>query len=179
MKSLPPLKIVIAGPVGAGKTTFVRTLSETPVVSTDELATEPIRKQSTTVALDFGTILFDHQPVHLFGTPGQERFHFMWEILCQGATGLVLLVAGNRPGDFLRARHILDFITSRFPIPFVIGVTRQDAPRAWGPDEVADFFQVHPRVALAMDARREADCQKALYHLFECLHHKSRGERLM
>lgn len=94
---LPPIKIVIAGPVGAGKSTFVRTLSETPIVSTEEVANEPIRKLTTTVALDFGTILFDNQPIHLFGTPGQERFHFMWEILCQGATGLVILVAGNRP----------------------------------------------------------------------------------
>lgn len=60
----------------------------------------------------------------------------------------------------------------------MIGVTRQDSPRAWGADEVAEFFQVNARAALGMDARSAADCQKALYHLFECLQQTSRGGRL-
>lgn len=177
MKSaLPPLKIVIAGPVGAGKSTFIRSVSETPVVSTEEHATERIRKQTTTVAMDFGTIAFDDQPIHLFGTPGQDRFEFMWEILCEGATGLVFLVAGDRPGHFQNARHILEFITSRFPIPFVICVTRQDAARTWSAREVAKFFQIDPALAMGMDARSGKDCQKALYHIFELLNQKGEGD---
>jgi len=170
--SLPPLKIVIAGPVGAGKSTFIRSVSETPVVSTEELATEKIRKQTTTVALDFGTIAFDDQPIHLFGTPGQDRFEFMWEILCEGATGIVFLVAGDRPDHFRTARNILEYITSRFPVPFVIGVTRQDAPRTWTAGEVADYFQIDPILALGLDARVEKDCQRALYHIFALLQQK-------
>jgi len=173
MKSLlPPLKVVVAGPVGAGKSTFVRAISETPVVSSEEHATEPINKVTTTVALDFGTIVFENQPIHIFGTPGQDRFQFMWEILCQGAMGLVFLVAGDKPKDFQSARHILEFITSRFPIPFIIGVTRQDSRRTWAPDEVAEFFQVPARFALGVDARVDKDCHKALYHLFELLNRK-------
>ncbi len=126
--------------------------------------------------MDFGTIVFDDQPVHLFGTPGQDRFDFMWEILCEGATGLVFLVAGDRPGHFRSARHILEYITSRFPVPFVLCVTRQDAARTWSADDVAKFFQVDPTLTLGMDARNEKDCQKALYQVFELLHLKSRGE---
>lgn len=174
MIQLPPLKIVISGPVSAGKTTFISTLSETPVLSTDEISSEGLGKVKTTVALDFGSVLFDQQPVHLFGTPGQERFNFMWDVLCQGSTGLIVLVAGNRPKDFPRARHILDFIASRVPIPFILGVTFQDAPRAWGPEEVAEFFQVDLQQTLGLDARRKTDCQKALFHLFQCLQQKSK-----
>lgn len=79
---LAPLKLV-AGPVGAGKTTFVGSLPEIPVVGTDELASEDIGKLHTTVAIDFGLLTLDNIPVHLFGTPGQDRFDFKWEILCE------------------------------------------------------------------------------------------------
>jgi signal recognition particle receptor subunit beta len=162
---LPPIKIVISGPVSAGKSTFVRTLSETTVVSTDEVATEKLGKLETTVAMDFGTLLFDKQPVYLFGTPGQERFSYMWEILCQGAIGLVVLVAGNQPRTFPHARMILECITSRVAIPVILGVTRQDAARAWAPEEVADYFGIDPDCALGVDARKPADCRRALYNL--------------
>jgi signal recognition particle receptor subunit beta len=97
-----PLKLVVSGPVGAGKTTFIGSLSEIPVVETDELASEDIGKERTTVALDFGLLTLDGVPIHLFGTPGQERFDFVWDILVEGALGLVLLVAGDSPKDFPR-----------------------------------------------------------------------------
>ena len=93
IETVQPLKLVISGPVGAGKTAFVKSLSETEVVETDELASEDIGKTMTTVAFDFGTLNLDGQPIHLFGTPGQDRFDFMWDMLCEGALGLILLVA--------------------------------------------------------------------------------------
>ena len=80
----------------------------------------------TTVAFDFGMLIEDDNVLHLYGTPGQDRFDFMWEVLCEGALGLILLVSGDKPGDYPHARRILEFVTSRIPIPFVIGVTRQD-----------------------------------------------------
>jgi uncharacterized protein len=135
-----PLKLVVSGPVGAGKTAFIQSLSETEVVETDELATEDIGKERTTVAMDFGTLTLDGIPLYLFGTPGQDRFDFMWEILCEGALGMILLVAGDNPKDFPHARNILEFVTSRVPVPFVVGVTRQDLPRVWEPEDVADYF---------------------------------------
>lgn len=166
----PPIKIVVSGPVGAGKTTFTRTMSTTEVVSTDEVATERIGKVSTTVALDFGSLTVGEQEIMLFGTPGQERFDYMWSVLCEGATGLLLLVAASRPGSFLKARHILEFITSQVAIPYVIGVTHLDAPRHWEIDEIADYFQVPPEHLVALDARSRGDGARALFRLLErCL----------
>lgn len=166
---LAPLKLVIAGPVGAGKTTFVGSLSEIPVVSTDELASEDIGKQQTTVAMDFGLLTLDNIPVHLFGTPGQDRFDFMWEILCEGALGLMLLVAGDRPQDFPHARKIMEFITSRMPVPFMIGVTRQDLPRVWEPSDVADYFELPSAQVVGLNATSSTSSVLALISLLESI----------
>jgi signal recognition particle receptor subunit beta len=157
--AVTPLKLIISGPVGAGKTTFVSTLSEGEVVNSDELASEAIGKTHTTVALDFGRIVLCGRPLHLFGTPGQNRFDFMWEILSEGACGLLLLVAGDRPVDFPYARDILRFITSRHPIPFVIAVTHQDSKGAWGPEKIAGYFVVPVTRIVGLDAR---DMQSSL-----------------
>ena len=161
-----PIKIVVSGPVGAGKTTYIRSLSEIPVVSTDERASEDIGKEMTTVALDFGALNVEDFPIHLFGTPGQERFDFMWEVLCEGAMGLILLIAGNQPETFVKARHILDFITSQVPIPFVVGVTRQDLPKVWSERDLAAFLGLPQDQAIAVDARDQASCMEALYEIF-------------
>ncbi|BDP44242.1 hypothetical protein DAETH_42110 (plasmid) [Deinococcus aetherius] len=162
-----PLKLVVSGPVGAGKTTFVQTLSETPVVATEAEASEDIGKRHTTVAFDFGTLRLDGQELHLYGTPGQDRFSFMWEVLCEGALGLVLLVAGDRPQDFAHARNILDFITSRIPVPFLVGVTRQDLPRVWAPDDVALYFGLPERQVVGLNATDPDHARLLLASLLE------------
>jgi small GTP-binding protein len=164
-----PLKLVIAGPVGAGKTTFIQALSETLVVDTDVISTEDIGKATTTVALDFGTLELDGTPIHLFGTPGQDRFDFMWEILCEGALGLVLLVAGDRPTDFPQARRILEFITTRISVPFLVGVTRQDLPRVWDPEDVADYFELPSEQVIGLNATRSTSSVLTLIRLLETI----------
>lgn len=150
--SKEPLKLVVSGPVGSGKTTYIQSLSETEVVETDEDATEDIGKEKTTVALDFGTLTLDEIPIYLFGTPGQDRFDFMWEILCEGALGMILLVSGAHPKDFPYARKILEFVTSRIDVPFVVGVTRQDLDRVWEPEDVADYFELDPEQVVGLNA---------------------------
>ncbi|GEM87326.1 GTP-binding protein [Meiothermus granaticius] len=162
-----PLKLVVAGPVGAGKTSFVRSLSETEVVGTDELATEDIGKTFTTVAMDFGTLVLDGQPIFLFGTPGQDRFDFMWEVLCEGALGLVLLVAGDKPSEFSQARRILEFITSRISVPFIVGVTRQDLPKVWSSEDVAEYFGLPTAQVVSLNATRSTSSIFTLIHLLE------------
>ncbi len=171
-----PLKLVISGPVAAGKTTFVRTLSTSAVVDTDEVASEAIGKDSTTVAMDFGTLDLDGIPLQLFGTPGQDRFDFMWEILSEGALGMVLLVHGQRPADFPRARDILEFITSRIPVPFVIGVTHQDTSPVWKPDEVADYFGVEHSQAVGLNATRADSAVEVLIRLMALIEEQE-GDR--
>ncbi len=174
--AIPPLKLVVAGPVGAGKTTFIQSLSEVPVVNTDEVTTEDIGKETTTVAMDFGILTLDSIPIFLFGTPGQDRFDFMWEVLCEGALGLILLVSGTQPKDFGHARNILDFVASRISIPFVIGVTRQDLPKVWEPEDIADYFEVNESQVVGLNATSPTSSVYALIALLENI--KSYSEEL-
>lgn len=93
-------KLVFAGPVGAGKTTAIQSLSDIDVVSTDAIATDEVKalKRTTTVAMDYGLMKLDSgDQVRLYGTPGQKRFEFMWDILTENALGLVLLIRGSAP----------------------------------------------------------------------------------
>jgi signal recognition particle receptor subunit beta len=175
---IQPLKLVVSGPVGAGKTSFVQSLSETEVVETDEVASEDIGKDRTTVALDFGTLTLDGIPLYLFGTPGQDRFDFMWEILCEGALGMILLVAGDRPKDLPHARNILEFVTSRVPVPFIVGVTRQDLPKVWDPEDIADYFGLEPQQVVGLNATSPTGAVLALIALLRLIHQYDYEPRL-
>ncbi|MCB1886318.1 MAG: ATP/GTP-binding protein [Rhodocyclaceae bacterium] len=123
-------KIIFTGPVGAGKTTAIAALSDIAPVSTDAKATDMTRdrKEKTTVAMDYGAMrLEDGGTVHLYGTPGQERFDFMWEILTEGGIGLVLLIDNARENPFSDLRFYMEafgkFIRST---AVVVGVSRFD-----------------------------------------------------
>jgi hypothetical protein len=120
------LCVVVTGPVGVGKSTFVRTFTETEVVDTERLATDEtsLLKKKTTVAFDFGMrVLAQKMNLHLYGTPGQSRFDFMWDMLIRRANAYILLVPTNRSGDFQYARQILSFMNQRTQIPMIIGMT--------------------------------------------------------
>lgn len=168
--SLQPLKFVVSGPVGSGKTTFIQTLSETEVVSTDESASENIGKAETTVALDFGTVHIDDALLFLFGTPGQERFDFMWDVLCEGALGLLVLVSASKPSDFRHSRHILEFISSRYALPYVVGVTHEDELGAWAAEDVGMYFDVSDDLIIGCDPREPRSCAHALSTLLSVIH---------
>lgn len=125
--------VLFAGPMGAGKTTAISTLSETPVVRTEAVNTDRERhdKASTTVALDYGEITLDQgDKVRLYGVPGQERFDFMWRILRERALGVVLLIddASSAAMADLDAyvRAFGDFFTQSRA---VVGITRADIGR--------------------------------------------------
>jgi len=127
------VKIVVTGPFAAGKTTLIRTISEITVLSTERSISDEskARKADTTVAMDFGRISIDPELVlYLFGTPGQDRFDFMWEILGEGMLGYVLLVDATDRESFLEARGILDAFRRMARVPFVVAFNRHDEPDA-------------------------------------------------
>lgn len=134
------MRLVVTGPVGAGKSTYIRTISEIEPVDTDRIATDETKtlKQKTTVAFDFGRLQFNPQmALHMYGTPGQSRFDFMWDILIRKAHAYVLLVPANRPSEFINARRILNFMNQRTNIPMIIGMTHVDLPGAWPEENLA------------------------------------------
>ncbi len=151
------LKILVAGPYAAGKTTFIQSISEIDVVATDEAVTteaELQEKGHTTVAMDYGRVTIDEDTVlYLFGTPGQVRFDFMWEILCEGALGVVVLVDSAKGERIKEARPIIDFFYQRLHVPYVVAANKQDLPDAWPPRYVKtvldldDSVEVVPCVA--------------------------------
>jgi small GTP-binding protein len=123
------VKIVVTGPFAAGKTTLIRTISEITVLSTEKNITDDTRSQKTdtTVAMDYGRITIDRDLVlYLFGTPGQERFDFMWEILGEGMLGYVVLVDASRPESLDEAVSIVRAFRKMAHVPFVVGLNRAD-----------------------------------------------------
>ncbi len=144
------VKIVVTGPFNAGKTQFIRTVSEIDVVSTERKLsadTERQVKESTTVAMDFGRITIDENLVlYLFGTPGQRRFDFMWEILSEGMLGFIVMVDSTRPETFHEARSILETFKSFAPTPYVVAANKQDLEDAWDVEDLRIALRLGPNV---------------------------------
>lgn len=142
------VKIVVTGPFNSGKTMFIKSISEIDVVATEKKITAEQEKvkETTTVAMDFGRITVDQDLVlYLFGTPGQKRFDFMWEILSEGMLGFIVMVDSNRPETFREARSILETFRAYAPTPYVVAANKQDLPDAWTPDDM--------RIALRLDSK--------------------------
>jgi small GTP-binding protein len=145
------VKIVVTGPFNAGKTEFIRSVSEIDVVSTErKISTEAEKiKETTTVAMDFGRITVDNDLVlYLFGTPGQKRFDFMWEILSEGMLGFIVIVDSTRPETFREARSILETFRAYAPTPYVVAANKQDARDAWDIDDMRLALRLSPKVKL-------------------------------
>jgi small GTP-binding protein len=145
------VKMVVTGPFSSGKTQFIQTVSEIDVVATErKISTESERiKETTTVAMDFGRITVDDDLVlYLFGTPGQKRFDFMWEILSEGMLGFVVMVDSSRPETFREARRILETFRAYAPTPYVVTANKQDLPDSWDPADMRIALRLSPDVKL-------------------------------
>jgi uncharacterized protein len=168
-------KIIFTGPVGAGKTTAIQTLSDIPPVKTDAVASDmtKARKAGTTVAMDYGVMnLDDGEKIHLYGTPGQERFDFMWDILVTGGIGLIILLDNTRADPFKDMRFFIQAFKKFISETNVaIGVTQMDIRNT---PTIADYHaqlrsvDMKPPV-FSVDARVKGDVsllvQSLLYSL--------------
>ena len=177
------VKMVVTGPFSAGKTEFIRSVSEIDVVSTERKISsnqEKAVKEATTVAMDFGRITVDDDLVlYLFGTPGQRRFDFMWEILSEGMLGFVVMVDSTRPETFREARSILETFRAYAPTPYVVAANKQDMKDAWEVEDMRHALRLDPKVKLVTCTATDRESVKTilLELLYSILNEMENGEK--
>ncbi|RTZ61011.1 MAG: GTP-binding protein [Gammaproteobacteria bacterium] len=164
-------KILITGSFGSGKTTFVKTISEIDPLLTEKNISRPERrtedKQTTTVAMDMGKLKVGNDiEVHLFSTPGQERFEFMFDILSKGILGAIILVDATNNESIEVAENLAKKIREKFDIPILYAVTKLDLPNAKSLEEIKAFLSTIEDISVEpLDPRDKESGKEVLVKL--------------
>lgn len=137
-------KIIVTGPFNSGKTEFVKSASDIPVILTEKNITTEDRgiKAETTVAMDFGRVTMNGDTIHLFGTPGQTRFNFMWEILAKEMNGFIVLVDSTDKPSFPDAAELIRQFSSFVDVPHLVVANKFDLEGAASIEEIRDGTKV-------------------------------------
>lgn len=143
-------KVVVTGPFNSGKTEFIKTISDIPVVSTEKKITTEDRgiKAETTVAMDYGRAVIDGTTFYMTGTPGQERFKFMWDILSNEMNAFIVLVDSTDKPSFPEAADMIEQFSSYNDVPYLIVANKTDLPGAARIDEVRRGTKASPDITV-------------------------------
>lgn len=143
-------KIIVTGPFNSGKTTFISTISDIAVVSTEKKITTEDRgiKNETTVAMDYGRVDLDGRILHLSGTPGQTRFNFMWDILAKEMNAFVVLVDSTDRLAFPDAAALISLFSGFHAVPYLVAANKVDMPDAGKLEDVRQGTKAGPNITV-------------------------------
>ena len=165
-------KIVVTGPFSSGKTQFVQTISDIDVVTTERRITTEDRgiKGETTVAMDYGRVNLDGDTLYLYGTPGQVRFDFMWEILSSEMNAFIVLVDSADPASFPEAEEFIQQFGSYMAVPYLIVANKTDLDGAASLTEVRRGTKAGPEITvMPCVATRKSSVRQVLLQMVELL----------
>ena len=156
-------KVLVTGPFNAGKTEFIRTVSDIPIVCTDRSTTDALShvKAQTTVAMDYGQVRLEQAIFHLFGTPGQLRFDFMWDILSREMQALVVLVDSSDRDSFVQAKRMIRSLRRKSKAPCLVVANKQDGRRPLSAEAIKEVLGLEEstRVVPCVASDRASVCK--------------------
>lgn len=165
-------KIIITGPFNSGKTSFVSTISDIPVVSTERKITTEDRgvKAETTVAMDYGRVSLDGRVLHLNGTPGQSRFDFMWEILANEMNGFIVLVDSTEPASFPDSTDLIRLFSNFNEVPYLVVANKADLPDAVSLGQIRRETNIDDHVTIMpCDSTSKSSVRQVLLQMIELI----------
>ncbi len=142
-------KVVVTGAFNAGKTEFIRTGSDIDIVTTERRISDSEladTKEETTVAMDYGQTRMDDTVFHLYGTPGQARFEFMWGILAKEMDAYIVIVDSTDQGSLMDTKQIIRLFQKQAKVPYIIAANKQDNASVLSPEEIARLMGVTDKV---------------------------------
>ncbi len=171
-------KIIVTGPFNSGKTAFINTISDIPVVSTEKKITTEDRgiKSETTVAMDYGRVELDGRVLHLSGTPGQTRFNFMWDILAREMNAFVVLVDNTDRPSFPDAAELISIFSSYHSVPYLVAANKNDLPGGAKLEEVRQGTKAGPDVTvMPCVATQKSSVRQVLLQVIELIEAQNPG----